>query len=40
MKNLIVGLTLPLTLISFASITKWSYGLAIDAKDVFFMDSP
>ena len=25
-----------MTLISFGIITKWSYGIAIDAKDVFF----
>jgi len=40
MKKLIVRLTLPLTLISFGIITKWSYGIAIDAKDVFFYGFP
>ena len=33
-------MTLPLTLISFGIITKWSYGIAIDAKDVFFYGFP
>lgn len=40
MKELIFRLTLPLTLISFGIITKWSYGIAIDAKDVFFYGFP
>ena len=40
MKKLIFRLTLPLTLISFVLITKWSYGLAIDVKDVFFYGFP
>ncbi len=40
MKKLIFRLTLPLTLISFGIITKWSYGIAIDAKDVFFYGFP
>ena len=33
-------MTLPLTLISFGIITKWSYGIAVDAKDVFFYGFP
>lgn len=33
-------MTFPLTLISFGIITKWSYGIAIDAKDVFFYGFP
>jgi hypothetical protein len=40
MKKLIFRLTLPLTLISFGIITKWSYGIAIEAKDVFFYGFP
>ncbi|WP_296317094.1 hypothetical protein [Winogradskyella sp. UBA3174] len=40
MKKIIFRLTLPLTLISFGIITKWSYGIAIDAKDVFFYGFP
>jgi hypothetical protein len=40
MKILIFRLTLPLTLISFGIITKWSYGIAIEAKDVFFYGFP
>ena len=40
MKIYIFRLTLPLTLISFGIITKWSYGIALDAKDVFFYGFP
>lgn len=40
MIKLIFRLTLPLTLISFGIITKWSYGIAIDGKDVFFYGFP
>lgn len=40
MRKLIFRLTLPLTLISFGIITKWSYGIAIDAKNVFFYGFP
>jgi len=40
MKKLIIRLTVPLTLISFGIITKWSYGLVIDGKDVFFYGFP
>jgi hypothetical protein len=40
MKKIIFRLTLPLTLISFGIITKWWYGIAIDAKDVFFYGFP
>jgi hypothetical protein len=40
MRKLIYGFTLPVTLIIFGVITKWHYGLAIDAKDVFFYGFP
>jgi hypothetical protein len=40
MRHLIFRFTLPLTLISFTLITKWWYGIAIDAKDVFFYGFP
>lgn len=40
MLKLIFRFTLPLTLISFGLITKWWYGIAIDAKDVFFYGFP
>jgi hypothetical protein len=40
MKKIIFGLTLPLTIVSFGIVTKWWYGLAIDAKDVFFYGFP
>lgn len=40
MKKLIFRLTFPLTLISFGIITKWSYGIAIDAKDIFSYGFP
>lgn len=40
MKKLILRLILPLTLISFGIITKWWFGIAIDAKDVFFYGFP
>ena len=36
----IFRLILPLTLISFGVITKWWFGIAIDAKDVFFEGFP
>lgn len=40
MKKLIFQLTLPLTIISFGIITKWSYGIVIDGRDVFFYGFP
>ena len=40
MKKVIFRLTLPLTLISFGVITKWWFGIVIDAKDVFFYGFP
>ncbi|MDO5979197.1 hypothetical protein [Flavivirga spongiicola] len=36
----IFRLILPLTLISFGLVTKWWFGIAIDAKDVFFEGFP
>jgi len=33
-------LTLPLTLISFIIITKWSYGVVIDGTDEYFYGFP
>lgn len=40
MRQLIFRFTLPLTLVLFGLITKWWYGIAIDAKDVFFYGFP
>ena len=40
MKKLIFGLTIPLTLISFGIITKWSYGIVVDGTDEFFYGFP
>ena len=40
MRQLIFRFTLPLTLLSFALITKWWYGIVIEAKDVFFYGFP
>ena len=40
MKKLIFQLTLPLTLISFGVITKWSYGIVVDGTDEFFYGFP
>ena len=40
MKQLIFRLTLPLTLISFGIITKWSYGIVVDGTDEFFYGFP
>jgi len=40
MKKLIFRLTLPLTLISFVIITKWSYGIVIDGTDEFLYGFP
>lgn len=40
MKELIFRLILPLTLISFGIITKWSYGIVIDGPDQFLYGFP
>jgi hypothetical protein len=40
MKKLIFQLTIPLTLISFGIITKWSYGIVIDGTNEFFYGFP
>lgn len=40
MKKTIFRLTLPLTLISFGIITKWSYGIVVDGTDEFFYGFP
>jgi len=40
MKKLIFRLTLPLTLISFGIITKWSYGIVVDGTDEFLYGLP
>lgn len=40
MKSVIFRFTLPLTIITFLLLTKWWYGIAIDAKDVFFYGFP
>lgn len=40
MKKLIFRLTLPLTLITFGIITKWSYGIVVDGTDEFFYGFP
>ena len=40
MRKLILRLTLPLTLISFGIITKWSYGIVIDGTDEFLYGFP
>ena len=40
MKKLLFRLTFPLTLISFGTITKWSYGIVIDGTDEFFYGFP
>ena len=40
MRKLIFRLTLPLTLISFGIITKWSYGIVIDGTDEFLYGFP
>lgn len=40
MKQLIWKLILPLTIISFASITKWWYTLPVDAPDTLFLGFP
>ena len=40
MKRLILRLILPLTLILFAIITKWSYGVIVDGTDEFFYGFP
>ncbi|WP_203256252.1 hypothetical protein [Hyunsoonleella ulvae] len=40
MKKLIFRLIIPFTLVSFGAVTKWWYGIAIDAKDVYFYGFP
>ena len=40
MKQLIFKLVLPLTVISFATITKWWYVLLVDAPDTLFVGFP
>jgi len=40
MKKLIFRLTLPLTIISFVIITKWSYGVVVDGTDEFLYGFP
>ncbi|KAB1160475.1 hypothetical protein F7018_00945 [Tenacibaculum aiptasiae] len=40
MKKLILHQALPLTLISFGSITKWKYGIVVDGTDEFFYGFP
>lgn len=40
MRKLIYRLTLPLTLISFGIITKWSFGIVVDGTDEFFYGFP
>ncbi|XLS27791.1 hypothetical protein ACJD0Z_11355 [Flavobacteriaceae bacterium M23B6Z8] len=40
MIKIIFRLTLPLTLISFGIISKWWFGIAEDAKDVFLYGFP
>jgi len=39
-KNLIYRCVLPLTIILFVFITKWSYGIVIDGTDEFFYGFP
>ena len=40
LKQAIIRIYLPLTLVTFGLVTKWWYGLAIDAKDVVFQGFP
>jgi hypothetical protein len=40
MKQLIFKLMIPLTVISFATITKWWYALPVDAPDTLFSGFP
>jgi hypothetical protein len=40
MKQLTFNLVLPLTVISFATITKWWYALPVDAPDTLFAGFP
>lgn len=40
MKSLILKAVMPLTVISFATITKWWYALPIDAPDTLFTGFP
>lgn len=40
MKQSLIRLYLPITLLLFGTITKWWFGLAIDGKDVYFYGFP
>ncbi len=40
MRRLIFQAVLPLTFLSFIVVTKWWFGLAVDAKHVFFYGFP
>ncbi|MDC8005733.1 hypothetical protein POV27_16890 [Aureisphaera galaxeae] len=40
MRKLLLHVILPLTLLSFWTITKWWFGLAVDAKHVIFYGFP
>ncbi|ANE51936.1 hypothetical protein [Flavisolibacter tropicus] len=40
MKSLIIKLVIPLTVISFATFTKWWYTLPVDAPDTMFIGFP
>ena len=40
MKKLLLTLTLPLTILTFGLITKWSYGVVIDGTDEFLYGFP
>lgn len=40
MKGLTLKLILPLTIISFATVTKWWYALPVDAPDTLFAGFP
>ena len=40
MKKLLFRLTLPLTIVSFITLTKWWHGIVEDGKDVYFYGFP
>ena len=40
MRKILFRLTLPLTLISFGIITRWSYGIVVDGTDEFLYGFP
>lgn len=40
MKRLLLSFTLPLTILTFGCITKWSYGVVIDGTDEFLYGFP